>query len=123
MKTIIVNVLFFLSFSVIAAEEEVSKSYWISAMKTALPAAFCNSEQYFRQCYKVTAIECEEVAASATRLCLNDLESELPNVLLQPRDGTFWGTKVGECAGIAYDVSLNAKRISNDECDNVLNWQ
>ena len=92
-------------------------------MTTALPTAFCNASQYFRQCFNVTAQECEETAASATRICLNKNKSKIPSVLQQPKDGTHWGTIIGSCAGEAYEITLIKKRINNRKCDNPANWQ
>ena len=106
-----------------AAAQNVSKDQWLTVMKTALPAALCNSAQYFRQCFDVTAMECEEAAASTTRICLADLESNIPEILVQPRDGTYWGSKVGECSGNAYEVSLIKKRITSAKCNDISNWQ
>ena len=102
---------------------EVNKADWLNAMSTALPAAFCNSKQYFRQCFSVTAQECEETAASATRICLNKSKNKIPSVLQQPKDGTNWGRIVGSCAGEAYELTLIKKRIKNKKCDNPANWQ
>jgi hypothetical protein len=119
----LIAVLMIIGFSNFVNAQEVAKDQWVAAMKTALPAAFCNSAQYFRQCFDVTAVECEEAAASTTRICLTELNSQIPNILIQPKEGTLWGTKVGECAGNAYETSLIKKRISNAECNDVSNWQ
>jgi len=102
---------------------EVSKSDWYNGMSTALPTAFCNSTQYFRQCFSVSVQECEETAASATRVCLNKNDKDIPNILVQPKDGTHWGTIIGTCAGEAYEMALSKKRISNAKCNDVKNWQ
>lgn len=110
-----------LSFSIQA--DQISKQDWISAMSTVLPTAFCDANQYFRQCFKVTAQECEETAASATRICLNKNKDKIPAVLNQPQDGTHWGTIIGGCAGEAYEITLIKKRISNTKCNDPANWQ
>ena len=102
---------------------EVNKSDWINTMSTALPTAFCNSSQYFRQCFSVSAQECEETAASATRVCLNKSKASMPAIFDQPKDGTHWGTIIGKCAGEAYEISLIQKRIKNNKCDDLTNWQ
>jgi hypothetical protein len=102
---------------------EVSKADWYSGMSTALPTALCNSSQYFRQCFSVTAQECEETAASATRICLDKHHKDIPNTLVQPKDGTHWGTIIGSCAGTAYEISLVSKRISSAKCNDINNWQ
>jgi hypothetical protein len=102
---------------------EVSKSDWFNGMSTVLPTAFCNSNQYFRQCFRVSAQECEETAASATRICLNKYSKEIPETLMQPKDGTHWGTVIGNCAGEAYEITLSQKRINNAKCNDISNWQ
>lgn len=102
---------------------EVNKAEWIDAMSTALPTAFCNSSQYFRQCFSITAHECEETAASATRICLSKNSANIPHVLHQPKDGTHWGTIIGKCAGEAFEASLASKRINNSKCNDINNWQ
>jgi len=48
---------------------------------------------------------------------------KIPNTLIQPKDGTHWGTIIGVCAGEAYELALIKKRISNKKCDNGENWQ
>ena len=102
---------------------EVSKGSWLSSMETALPAAFCDKNMYFRQCFSISAIECEEAASSTTRLCLNKYKSDFPEVFDQPKDGTKWGTIIGECAGTAFEVSLIKKRINSKKCNDVANWK
>jgi len=102
---------------------EVNKNNWVNAVKTALPTVFCNSNQYFRQCFNVTAQECEETASSTTRICLNKNKDKIPAILQQPKDGTYWGTIVGTCAGEAYEIALIKKRIRNKKCNNPANWQ
>ncbi len=123
MNRTIISILFSVSISTLANAQEVTKEQWVLGMKTVLPAHFCQEAQYFRQCFNVTATECEKVAASTTRICLSELNNQIPNLLVQPKDGTLWGTKVGSCAGTAYEASLIEKRISNDKCNNVSNWQ
>lgn len=102
---------------------EVSKADWVNGMSTALPTAFCQSNGYFRQCFDISAEECEETAASATRVCLKKHRDSIPEILIQPKDGTHWGTIIGQCAGEAFDVTLIDKRFDNDKCNNVENWQ
>ena len=102
---------------------QVSKSVWMNAMSTAVPTAFCQAKQYYRQCFEVTQIECEETASSATRICLKKYKEEIPNLLNQPQDGTHWGTIIGRCAGEAYESAFQKRRISSKECNNPAKWQ
>ena len=101
----------------------VSKEVWIDAMSSALPTAFCQSHQYFRQCFEVTAIECEDTASSATRICLERYKDKIPNLLKQQKDGNYWGRIIGTCAGQAYEITLQTRRISSKECNDPANWQ
>lgn len=102
---------------------EVSKEQWIAGVKVGIPIEFCKPNQIFRQCFEVTAEECEQVAASTTRVCINDMDDQIPAVLVQPEDGTHWGTIIGRCAGSAYVASLMNKRILNARCNDARNWQ
>ncbi len=102
---------------------EVSKEAWLDGMSTALPTAFCQRDQYFRQCFEVSQTECEETAMSATRVCLQKYKDKIPNTLIQPKDGSYWGRIVGSCAGEAYEITLRKKRISNQKCNDPNNWK
>lgn len=105
-----------------ANSAEVSKSAWLESMSTALPIVFCKPEQYFRQCFNISAQQCETTAASATRICLDKHAASIPDTLVQPKDGAHWGQVVGSCAGEAYEVSLKAHRSKDSRCNNPANW-
>lgn len=109
--------------SVSAHSVEVSKEAWMDSMSTVLPTAFCQAHQYFRQCFDVSQAECEETAMSATRICLQKYKDKIPDTLVQPKGGTYWGRLVGRCAGEAYEITLRKKRISNQKCNDPNNWK
>jgi len=92
-------------------------------MTSELPAYFCKADQYFRQCFKVNQVECEETALSTTRICLAQYKDKIPASLKQPEDGQQWGTTIGSCAGSAYGVTLQNKLIRNSKCNDVNNWK
>jgi hypothetical protein len=113
----------FLLLSLNADEIKVTKKDWINRMSTALPTVFCQEKQYFRQCFKITAEQCEETAASVTRICLNKSKNKIPEILIQPKDGAKWGTVVGQCAGETFELALMENRINNNKCNNIENWK
>ena len=119
----ILLVIFVLLVSASAHSQEVAKDVWIDKMSTVLPTAFCQTDQYFRQCFDVSQIECEETAISATRICLQKYKDKIPDVLVQPKDGSYWGRIIGSCAGEAYEMTLQKKRISNKKCNDPSNWR
>jgi hypothetical protein len=57
--------------STLSLAQSIDRKQWTDMMSTALPTAFCTPQSYFRQCFKISAQECEEVASSATRICLS----------------------------------------------------
>lgn len=117
-----VVIIILILFSGSAASQDIGKKQWIDRMSTALPTNFCKSGQYFRECFRVSQQECEEIALSATQICLIDKADEMPNLLKQPKDGSHWGQKVGECAGNGYEITLIDRRINSDRCNNPENW-
>jgi len=114
---------FVLLASTAAHSAEVSKEAWLDSMSTVLPTVFCQGNQYFRQCFDVSQAECEETAASATRVCLQKYKDKIPDTLIQPMDGNYWGTVIGRCAGEAYAITSQKKRISNQTLNDPNNWK
>ncbi len=106
-----------------ATAAETSKSYWFKGMSTALPTAFCNSNQYFRHCFSVSVQECKESVASATRICLNKNNKDIPDILVQPGDGAHWGAIIGECVGDTYTITQKQQHNSSAKCNDISNWQ
>lgn len=106
-----------------AADQAVSRDTWTENLKTTLPTMFCQSSSYFRQCFDVTSLECEEIAASATRICLSKFINELPDPINLAEDGGYWGFKVGECAGSTYDIVLSERARQTPSCRDPNNWQ
>ncbi len=123
MRRNILVVILILLISASADSQEVTKDIWIDRMSAALPTAFCQRDQYFRQCFDVSQTDCEETAISATRVCLQKYKDTIPNVLIQPKDGNYWGRIIGSCAGEAYEMTLVKKRISNKRCNDPNNWR
>jgi len=94
----------------------------VTQFEMALPVALCKAGTYFRACFAVTPVECEQTAASATRVCLNKVRKQLPPKLRQPDEGRAWGTKIGACAGSAYEVALSTKKIQSQKCSDPSVW-
>ena len=109
--------------TLLAADASMSREAWVGQMRTALPVAFCQPQAYFRMCFDISAQGCEETASSAVRVCLKDMLDSIPATLVQPADGQKWGTKLGECAGIAFDIALDAKKNHSPKCDDPSAWQ
>jgi len=111
-----------LTISVRAADTVVSKERWLSDMRIVLPSLFCKDGTYFRECFKANATVCHSTATEATKSCLRQFEPEIPKQLQQPNDGTFWGNKVGVCAGTIFEITLKQSRVNNAKCNDPSLW-
>jgi hypothetical protein len=120
---LVLGIFLFVTLGGTANGVEVPKETWVDAMSTALPAYFCKPDQYFRQCFTVTQVVCEDTAMSTTRICLKKYNDDFPDIFTQPKDGSEWGGKVGACAGEAYEITLKENRIDSKKCNDVENWR
>lgn len=102
--------------------EEVSKEIWVNTMKTALPNAFCQKLEFFRECFDVNEDQCIEAAALATRICLHKYINQIPDTLIQPKDGAKWGNVIGQCAGENFHQTLGRLFKNTKECNNMDFW-
>ena len=91
-------------------------------MEAALAASFCQSEAYYRQCFSISASQCEETAKSVTKVCLEKSDTDIPDPLEQPADGSRWGNIVGRCAGIEFEAAQAEAKQHTARCENAENW-
>ncbi len=111
------------SIPLLAFAQTAGKKEWMDYVAKGMPAAFCSPQAYFRQCFNVTAQECEAAATSATRTCLDKHGNDIPATLAMPRDGQQWGGVIGKCAGTSTELAMVKKRISNAKCNDPRQWQ
>lgn len=123
MLSVVVLVQFSLFFASKVISDEVSKEIWVDTMRTALPTTMCRSGRFFRKCFNVSTEECAETALLATRICLHKYITQIPDTLIQPKDGAVWANIVGECAMESYHSSLAAKFIDTHECNDMNLWK
>lgn len=114
---------FLLFFASTSIADEVSKDYWVDTMKTALPATFCQSMHFFRQCFDINEDQCIETASLATKICLHKYVNQIPDTLNQPKDGAKWSNIVGQCAGENYYATLSRIYKDTKECDEMNHWK
>lgn len=107
----------------LAFAQTAGKKEWMDYVAKGMPEAFCTPQAYFRQCFSVTAQECESAATTATRTCLDKHGGDIPGTLTMPRDGQHWGGVIGKCAGTSTEMAMLKKRISNAKCNDPRQWQ
>jgi hypothetical protein len=106
-----------------AAEQTMPRDAWMGRMETALPTVFCKPESYFRQCFGLTAEQCEVAAASSVRVCLKKFKPRIPAVLVLPADGARWGTDVGTCAGESFEIAHLKQKKQSTKCNDPTAWR
>ncbi|MEE4329939.1 MAG: hypothetical protein V2J10_03675 [Wenzhouxiangella sp.] len=100
-----------------AAQNQLDSQTWMNGMIETLPDFFCKDDQYFMQCFEVSEAECREVTRRLTEVCIEEVTDRIPALLDMPDDGRQWGTEVGRCAGIAYDMEMVESRSKTPACN------
>jgi len=104
-----------------ANAQEISKSDWLKYMNVAVPSAFCQEGQYFRQCFDIPGNICLSTARSAMKTCINIEEQNVPKSLNQV-SGEQWGNIIGTCAGNEFEKIQINNKLKNQKCYNPANW-
>ena len=102
---------------------ELSREQWSNRFARALPASLCEEHYYFRQCFRITAAQCEATVLSATRDCLIDLGTQIPLVFRTKRQYEDAGKLVGQCAGTTVETKFTPHKLSSDKCRDPNAWR
>ena len=94
--------------------EEVSKERWTEAMQRDLPTTFCKSVEFFQKCFDINEEQCIQAASLASRICLHNYTTRIPDVLRQPKDGAKWSNIVGQCVGENFYDTMRRKYKTSD---------
>ena len=125
-EIVLKNVLVLVALTLLSSggySQEVPRASWISHMESLFPAHMCREGQYFRDCFEVTASECNQSLTDLVSTCMQQYEDQIPEVLNQPQDGTKWGGIVGGCAGSLYDLDNKAAKKDTAKCNDPTAWQ
>jgi hypothetical protein len=87
---------------------QVPREKWVLHMESGLPTMLCSPGSVIRECFSLSQKECEQGMASATRVCIGNLSSRIPEEISLPIEGQRLGGDVGDCATDAY-ASTNQK--------------
>jgi len=123
MPVLFILVSLFLALPSTGKADEVSKDLWVEGMKAALPNALCQSMEFFRKCFDVDEDQCIEAASLATRICIHKYVNQIPETLIQPKDGAKWANIIGQCAGENYHQTLGRLFKDNSECTEIDYWK
>jgi hypothetical protein len=102
---------------------ELSREQWSNGFERALSAALCEDNYYFRQCFRVTAAQCEAAVLSAAQDCLFDLGTQIPLVFRTKQQYEDAGKLVGQCAGTTVEIKFTPRKLSSDKCRDPNAWR
>ncbi len=102
----------------------VSRDDFLAALRPLTPEYFCGDQMYFRQCFAVSADDCQMLALVAYDACVRELYDSVPPVLSSEDEGAAVGEMIGTCAGQAYEIGLaeNGLRHDTPACNDPANW-
>lgn len=104
-----------------AADVSITKDKWIGQMSEVLQGIMCAENQYFRKCFNLNQVTCNDEAARAVTSCVTKYATEMPAALL-PKDGQLWGSKLSECAYKELESNLPAPSDSAQCKDSLRHW-
>jgi hypothetical protein len=94
--------------AMIGCKAAASKQDWEDSFEPLLVNAFCEpSSGLFRTCFDVDEAGCRAEAQKVVHVCVNQFDSQLPE-RMDDKSGRDFGTRIGECAGNAYEADLRA---------------
>jgi hypothetical protein len=106
------------------ASAGVGRDEFLAALRPLTPEYFCGDQMYFRQCFAVSAEDCQMLSLVAYDACVRELYTSIPPVLSTEEEGAAVGEMIGTCAGEAYEIGLaeNGLRYDNAICNDPANW-
>ena len=95
---------------------DLTQEQWIAFMVRGFPSAFCGPDQFYRNCFEVSAEECTETVTSAAEDCLDEVADELPETFTFEQ-GRKWGPVIEKCIDAAYVQTYSDLKIDSEECN------
>ena len=93
----------------------MEKQVWINHISSFIPAGFCTDDSPFLQCYAVSQSNCIDITLTATKKCINEIESTMPK-FLNKAESEMWGGVIGTCAGDKLTDKVKLKKGKSADC-------
>ncbi len=106
-----------------SSEGDPQTETWIRRLGELLPGEFCKEGTFFRQCFTISAAECEATAAAHYTPCVSTHRAALP-LIRSAESGQQGGEIIGSCVGVAFHSELEQKGkfISSAKCNDADAW-
>ena len=95
---------------------ELTQSQWAERFEATLPGFICREDWYFRQCFSVTAQQCQAATQAAAKTCLDEAKSGMPAVIRSREDSGSWGAKVASCTGALLEDRMKQQKNPTAQC-------
>ena len=93
----------------------VTRAQWIAHLQTTAPLFLCRRTSELRACFSLSSQVCEEDIASATRVCISQVEGDLSDEI-QVLQGKTLGARVSECVTSAFAALHHGTRNDTAAC-------
>jgi hypothetical protein len=107
----------------VAHADEMPREAWGDRMAKVLPLAFCEDGSYFRQCLNLDSENCGKASLLATRVCLTDLEAQIPKTFTSKEQLAKAGKMVGQCAGTSLELKFSRQKSKDSKCADLSKWK
>ncbi len=106
-----------------AKERPLSKKNWFKKMRKTLSRDMCNKGSYLRTCFSLKAKTCVREFSQSMTTCWGRQSAAVRSNKIFPRgDGIKIGANLGQCAGVAIEKRLRAKKQKTKICNNMTYW-
>jgi len=95
---------------------ELSQSQWAEKFAATLPGFICREDWYFRQCFSVTAQQCQAATQAAAKTCLDEAKNGMPAVIRSRDESGSWGAKVASCTGALLEDRMKQQKKPSAQC-------
>ncbi len=106
-----------------AKERPLSKKTWFKKMRKTLSRDMCNKGSYLRTCFNLKAKTCVKEFRQSMTTCWGRQSTTVRSNKIFPRgEGIKIGANLGQCAGVAIEKRLRAKKQKTKICNNMTYW-
>ncbi|OQW46836.1 MAG: hypothetical protein A4S09_02705 [Proteobacteria bacterium SG_bin7] len=98
----------------------ISSIEWMELMSRSLPAAFCDSKEYYGFCFESDFSTCGSMVEKIARSCYRKIS--IPKNVRLSTQGVDLGQVLGRCVGGEFEKQMSAKRKNTSVCKESRQW-
>jgi hypothetical protein len=92
------------------------QSEWSGLLRARLPSLICRDHWYVRQCFSISAEECDSAIKSDLTGCLQEFGTRIPPIITSKEDSAEWGKTIAQCIGARFEHTMKRHKKSSAQC-------